>query len=317
MSEVFHRYVRCRAKPAGFTLVELLVVIAIIAMLVALLLPAVMAAREAARMAQCKNNIKQVALAVLNYESTTQHMPSPINREVQSQQQLALALRGKEARQIRDIGWQYTLLPFLEAQSLFDRLDLKTATIVNIPPSKQTEIKQPAMLDAYQCPSFPGAPVAHGQYSIVDSETRALRFDAIGGSNYMAPASYRAGRTRTSLCAWCGHRYLNTDAMRNAGIEPLPLGWGANCRLKPPKFKHITDGLSNTVMLYESAGSEQFLRGHGGNVIVSLINSHHTSGAQAAMCDGAVRHIGDDASEDEVMDMLLRSDGNRGSQRGF
>ena len=58
-----------RRQPAGFTLVELLVVIAIIGILIALLLPAVQAARAAARRAKCQSNIKNVSLAVLNYES--------------------------------------------------------------------------------------------------------------------------------------------------------------------------------------------------------------------------------------------------------
>src|SRR4051812_43241892 len=59
-----------RPAPRGFTLIELLVVIAIIAVLIALLLPAVQAAREAARRAQCANNLKQIGLALHNYESS-------------------------------------------------------------------------------------------------------------------------------------------------------------------------------------------------------------------------------------------------------
>ena len=64
-----------RSRHCGFTLIELLVVIAIIAVLISLLLPAVQSAREAARRAQCVNNLKQIALAVMNYESSNNTFP--------------------------------------------------------------------------------------------------------------------------------------------------------------------------------------------------------------------------------------------------
>jgi prepilin-type N-terminal cleavage/methylation domain-containing protein len=93
----------------GFTLVELLVVIAIIGILVALLLPAVQAAREAARRAQTQSNLKNVGLAVLNYESANKKFPPGF-------------VATGPASGIESWGWAVFILPYLEEQALYDKL---------------------------------------------------------------------------------------------------------------------------------------------------------------------------------------------------
>ena len=95
-------------KRSAFTLVELLVVIAIIGILITLLLPAVQAAREAARRMTCSNNLKQVGLALLNYESTNRCFP----------------MVGEDAGNRRHLGsWWVRILPQLESSSTSDKLD--------------------------------------------------------------------------------------------------------------------------------------------------------------------------------------------------
>src|SRR5450830_1623189 len=105
-------------KSTAFTLVELLVVITIIGILIALLLPAVQAAREAARRLQCQNNLKQVGLAILNYEATHRWFPPS--------SQFAPAdlpnLPNPNFSRLRP-NWVALVLPFMEQQGLFDSLD--------------------------------------------------------------------------------------------------------------------------------------------------------------------------------------------------
>ena len=120
----------------GFTLVELLVVIAIIGILVGLLLPAVQAAREAARRAQCMNNVRQIGLALTNYESAYRRYPSG----------------WVDWRQTTKPGWSMSqaILPFMEQTNLSNRLDTNFAidSTVNRPFLE-------TVIPTFICPSDP------------------------------------------------------------------------------------------------------------------------------------------------------------------
>ena len=100
----------------GFTLVELLTVITIIGILISLLLPAVQAAREAARRMQCNNNLKQLGLALLNYESQWGTFP-PSSFTVQGADLYSIGVTAQCP------NWVIVVLPFLEQQALADRFD--------------------------------------------------------------------------------------------------------------------------------------------------------------------------------------------------
>src|SRR6476660_9450757 len=103
-----------RAKRRGFTLVELLVVIAIIAVLMALLLPAINGVRAAADRARCQNNVKQMGLAVLNFESTNKFLPSP-----------GEGLDPTNTTKYYDKHSFFTqLLPYLEQGNVYNQFDL-------------------------------------------------------------------------------------------------------------------------------------------------------------------------------------------------
>ncbi|QDT73563.1 DUF1559 domain-containing protein [Lacipirellula limnantheis] len=203
---------RAASIPAGaFTLVELLVVIAIIGVLIALLLPAVQAAREAARRAQCQSQSKNLALAVLNYESARKNLPpssqmdlitggrNPIERNMYSGQQLS---------------WIVQILPYLELQSVFSQFDLKKSVFdQNV--TTAPELGQPSVLF---CPSDQ----AFGRFyqSAAFSNNRRL-----GKANY---AAFTAPEHTTC-----------------AGVWPGPLIY------EPQPLERITDGTSQTLLLSE------------------------------------------------------------------
>jgi prepilin-type N-terminal cleavage/methylation domain-containing protein/prepilin-type processing-associated H-X9-DG protein len=151
-----------RQKNRGFTLVELLVVIAIIGTLVALLLPAVQSAREAARNNTCKNNLKQLSLAMMGMDTQTQKLPGYVNALVDVND----PSKGRRA------SWVVMAFPYMEATPLWDRwnTDFTTNPDASIAPA----------VEGLTCPTdppdVPGEPslnyVANAGQGFTDS-TRA------------------------------------------------------------------------------------------------------------------------------------------------
>ncbi|MEM7311659.1 MAG: DUF1559 domain-containing protein [Planctomycetota bacterium] len=153
-------------RRVGFTLVELLVVIAIIGILVALLLPAVQQAREAARRIQCSNNLKQIGLAALNYESAEKKLP-----------------KGSTSASVNISGpyfstWAIDLLPFMEEQGLYDLWNPAEA-IEDRRSVANTQLRQ-SFVQAYVCPSD------------VNTDQLDRPESGPGNSTEWAPGSYRA-----------------------------------------------------------------------------------------------------------------------------
>jgi prepilin-type N-terminal cleavage/methylation domain-containing protein len=114
-----------RRSPTAFTLVELLVVISIIGILVALLLPAVQAAREAARRTACANNLKQLSLAVLTYESSFRTLPPGSTGAMNGNNSFPAGWRDPNNAGLPwgHFGWSAVILPFVEQQNMYDAMN--------------------------------------------------------------------------------------------------------------------------------------------------------------------------------------------------
>jgi prepilin-type N-terminal cleavage/methylation domain-containing protein len=236
-----------RSPSAGFTLVELLVVIAIIGVLVALLLPAVQAAREASRRSQCANNLRQIGIAIHNYESAKGSLPAGAGY----------------SRTDPKGTWIVAIAPHLEQTALFDRYDftkysdqtpnLELAATLTIPvlicPSDEASA-QPILDNRRQGAGSHNPKVAQGLWytgSMGPTIPDLCEFDQPGTETY------------PSTCLGCSFGTLWPDGTPLTPCSAAhPNGSTDTCagmicrRHEGVAFRNVADGLSNTIMIGET-----------------------------------------------------------------
>lgn len=283
----------------GFTLIELLVVIAIIAILIALLLPAVQQAREAARRSQCKNNLKQLGLAIHNYHDTHNAFP----------------MSARNIPGTNGFSWISMSLPFFDQAPLYNQLNFNYTLLDTMNSNNRTLIETP--MPTLLCPSDP---------------TQAVRSDLArwwawpGEPSPTQPASQGGPAAVTCYMGFQGDWF---DTHPPDGIfERSPA--------QKVRMRDIIDGTSNVLMCGERSPSYSpwaaWAAGNGvwictryrinqiretvpvpdpteaGGVKYGAI-SMHTGGIQVLMADGSVHFLSENMDFDTYQQLGHMSDG--------
>lgn len=220
----------------GFTLIELLVVVAIIAILIALLLPAVQRAREAARRTQCRNNLKQLALAVNNYENKFNIFPPAYTRGVNN------STSCNNWRVHGGFSWRVLILPDVEEQNLFNDINFDSSINPNsnngcnvqasLVADNINVVKDAGSIQAFLCPSD-------------DTLSDLVENNRTFGTNYAAMVS-------TEL----NHEFTTATTGTRSSIDEI----GVLHYNKPARHRDVAnDGTANTIMLVEVDRSSRVL----------------------------------------------------------
>lgn len=229
-----------RQARRGFTLIELLVVIAIIAILIALLLPAVQQAREAARRTQCKNNLKQIGLAIHNFEDVYKHLPTS-NRP--------------PGTGTKRIAGMTRILPQLELANVYQNYD---QTLQWSDPNANMRLAVSTVVPAFNCPSSSALPKLDGDPDVTTT-----------------PSGYAANMVSVSDYAWSKGVDRGVAALVNTTTTTVLQATpdftdptnaankyysGFFAQNSDAKFRDVTDGLSNTIAVVETAGRPSVYR---------------------------------------------------------
>ena len=305
----------------GFTLIELLVVIAIIAILIALLLPAVQQAREAARRSQCKNNLKQIGLALHNYHDNFKTFPPGDVRDTYS------ALDDWSTSQITWIG---RILPFLDQAPLYNMINFERAPGNG---GDNVEVRR-TILTAVRCPSDSSRPT-NSNYAPTNylacrgtdwhsgrDETESM-FSVI---SRMSIRDVEDGTSNTLMVSetfakapFCDDQSLqdpNFASSLDVGMCP------ASCQTKAPYTGSNQQGYSwfygthyeshyfGTV--YNPNNKDMPDCGAGSSTTAALLaaRSQHTGGVHALIADGSVRFASDNIDNTIWRNLGHPADGN-------
>ncbi|QDT16428.1 hypothetical protein CA12_25300 [Alienimonas californiensis] len=323
-------------------MVELLVVIGVVALLVALVLPAVHSARESARVTQCRNNLRQTALALQNHHAARGSLPSYYNGT-----SLQYPLGEWDLFHLH--SWRTPLLPYLDQAPLAARLDL--AALATGP---ENEAAAQTPVPTFLCPSG-DAPTVMGwglkhdrlaglgdvpleeipdedRYSVVRSD-----YDAMAGIQTLPdPFPEKADSSSVDFVRWGAWGWPVFEQRTTAGSRLSSYRAG--------RFADVRDGLSNTISLVERAGKPtELLNGKpavtsgnpnalypgqvgwsASNTFLWSINadgvgvnesnsrgiySFHPGGANVAVADGSVRFLSDSTNFETLVALYGRSDG--------
>jgi prepilin-type N-terminal cleavage/methylation domain-containing protein/prepilin-type processing-associated H-X9-DG protein len=296
----------CR-RTGAFTLVELLVVIAIIGVLVALLLPAVQAAREAARRAQCKNNLRQIALGFLLHEDSQGFLP----QGGWGYMWMSHPDRGFGLDQPG--GWGYNILPYIEEAALHD--------LGKGLPQAQQNVTQSELhgtpIETYHCPSrrpavpypvsvsisfvrqpFISGPVQFGarnDYAANGGEQLGVGFAAGPGSLQEGDTNYRWGEVEQATGVIANHVTYGIGQLTDGTTKIYMIG---EKYLSPDEYdsgsslgddQSVYSGDERDVVRF-TAGLIPF-QDRPGILDTWNFGSAHSSGLHMAMCDGSVQTI--------------------------
>ena len=217
----------------GFTIVELLVVIAIIGVLVSLLLPAVQAAREAARRAQCTNNMKNLALAVLNFHESRNHLPAPVTMpDIAYEPLYPTRLFG---------SWAIDILPFIEQQALHKNFQVTSTIRLSDAVNRDA---RGANLDVMRCPSDASRTEKFGGTHSQEGDNWARGNYGYNAFQYWPSAGWNreAAGVSTSTATPNLNQYIDFNVGMGIVSTPTSQKW---------TLARITDGTTNTIMLGE------------------------------------------------------------------